>query len=593
MFDFARFSEECRLVEPFPSRASIVAAARRMYTWRMNRVTARGAARSLTTCLGIACLALVSSCGAKASSDSNDAASPDQIRVPSELQRPGQLRYFYAGNAAGPSMITFEAPAAPHVVSLTHPEGHYRAGITGWSPNGRTFAYQLFSEESGIEPYHFMLADVGQGFAPHAIEHPSLRERAYFVRWVGDRAIAVQTGVLHQGLDDYGWSGHYLWIDTQQERVTDLGPLARSLVDSQAFGVLPALDASTEHLWTSRLGLVYLDASCALVYLADPTRKQTLIRDCSARASWSGDGSFLVVTTDTARQIYQWVDGHLERWAFPALESSSPAATWSWAPGSPLFGLFSVTGDSRDRLITSLAVGDVRTRVLASVAELPNISYASFVTDGLFMASHPSDADQPARKYLLDTTQLPSDSTLQLVPLAAAQSASDWPVASSDSRRLYFAAHPLLEITLEAGRVGHIDTLFQEAHPVRSVLFRFLNDDNAGLLTTVEPEQIAPGGDSLSAFQRNHQYLLNLAGERAVVPLGTFDLRHRSGSSGLHTFASAPQLGGILYQGDGEHGGFVDWLGFDDITHKVRLFEAAGCCLLDLPPAIDGVVIDE
>jgi len=42
---------------------------------------------------------------------------------------------------------------------------------------------------------------------------------------------------------------------------------------------------------------------------------------------------------------------------------------------------------------------------------------------------------------------------------------------------------------------------------------------------------------------------------------------------GIDTFQSAPQFGGIFYVGPSARGYYVDWLGFDDISRKVRLFE--------------------
>jgi hypothetical protein len=120
-------------------------------------------------------------------------------------------------------MVVFEEPTAPRIVSLTSPEGRYRVGIHEWSPGGGRFAYQLFSEESGIQSYRFQLANAARGFAPEALEHEGLRERAYFIEWVSERAIAVQTGVYHDTPDTYGWTGRYLWIDVEQGSVTELG----------------------------------------------------------------------------------------------------------------------------------------------------------------------------------------------------------------------------------------------------------------------------------------------------------------------------------------------------------------------------------
>ena len=561
----------------------------------MRRVgTASGSspAANAVKCLALGWLGLSLGCGNSAARvDASGRAPGDQALVPPQIQKPGQLRYFYAnGGAQGPSLVLFEDPERPRVLSLGYPEGRYRAGPAAWSPGGRAFAYQLFAEETGIQPYRFLLADAAQGFEPRPIEHPRLNQRAYFVRWIGERAIAVQAGEYHDGYDDYGWTGRYLWIDVPQGSVTDLGELAGESLESPTFGVLPAAPASTAHLWASPFGLAYLDGDCGLVYLEDPAQKQTLVRDCSAVGSWSGDGSFLLVTTDTERRLYQRVDGRLEpSTALPTTGSPPPTARWWWAPSVPRFALSEIETDADGRpVIESLAFGDARTGAYVPVADLPSVRYADFVTDDLFV-TRLGDENQPVVSYLTDLTELGSGSALQFAPLEASAPSSGLPVASSDSRRLYFPEDPLVEIALEAGRPSHFTTLFREQTPVRSVLFRLLDGGETGLLTTIEPEQFAPGGDYDTAFDRQRQYLLDLRSAGAVVPLGTFDLTHRSNALGLRTFISSPQLGGILYLGDNERGGFVDWLGFDDIKHKVRLLESPGCCLVLTPPRLSGI----
>jgi hypothetical protein len=543
-------------------------------------------ASELATCLALGCLGFTAGCGASVEGGAAQAgAAPDQRLVPAQLQHRGQLRYFYASSdAAGPNMVLFEDPQAPRLVSLTHPEGRYRAGIGEWSESGRTFAYQLFSEEAGIQPYRFMLSDVAQGFKPQLIEHPGLSERAYVIGWVGERALGVQTGTYHDNPDTYFWTGHYLWIDAQLGSVTELGQIPSGATSSQPFGV----DASDEHLWASRFGLVYLDSDCSLVYLEDPIARQTLLNDCTAVASWSADGSFLAVTTKTARQLYQHVGQSLERSALPAAESVPLTARWSWAPSGAKFVLSSSNGSSEP--LTTLAVGDASTHAFAPVAELPGLNYATLLSSVLLLASRPANAAQPRATYLADLSQLHDAAPVLLLPLDAGASAIAPPVASSDSQRLYFPEQPLREIRLEGGQASQINTLFSETHPVGSALFRLLNDDQIGLFTTAEPEQTPPGGDSVNTFERNRQYLLNLGSERSVVPLGTFELKQRSYSTGIHTFISAPQLGGILYLGDDQRGRFIDWLGFDDITQRVRLFDASACCnVIDVPRQLAAV----
>jgi len=546
-------------------------------------------ARGLATSLAVLWLSCATGCGAKAAANTETGGPPDratadnQARVPAEIQHAGELRYFFAAKSVdGPKMVVFEDPHTPRIVSLTHPEGRYRAGISSWSGSGRTLAYQLFSEETGIQTYRFTLADIAQGFEPRPVDHEGLRERAYFISWVADRAIAVQTGVYHNEFDYYGWTGHYLWIDRERGTVTDLGSLAGSSADSQKFGVLSALDASDEHLWTSSFGLAFLDERCNLVYLETPEKSQKLLTDCSAVGAFSKDGSFLAVNTASAHLLYHRVDGRLERWEFPGLESSLPKAQWRWAPNSSKFILYSADADqSWPPPLTGLAFGDASTRAFAPVAELNGLNYANFVTDDLVIASSPESTTQVGSTYLLDLRQV-QDNELEFVPIAAQGS----PAASSDSRRLYFPEHPLREITIEAAHAAQTSTLFSEATPVQSILFRLLNDDQVGLISSIEPEQVPAGSGPESGFERVRQYVLNLRDPRAIVPMGTFDFTHHSGSTGMHSFVSAPDLGGIFYLGDDERGGYVDWRGFDDIAHSVRLLQAPGCCFIAPPPKL-------
>lgn len=73
-----------------------------------------------------------------------------------------------------------------------------------------------------------------------------------------------------------------------------------------------------------------------------------------------------------------------------------------------------------------------------------------------------------------------------------------------------------------------------------------------------------------------------------TISLGSRDFATEIAALGLQTFQSAPDFGGIFYLGDDAGGTFVDWLGFDDIGHKVRLLQniASNASSLDFPKSV-------
>ncbi|HXK20880.1 MAG TPA: hypothetical protein VNG33_23880, partial [Polyangiaceae bacterium] len=419
---------------------------------------------------------------------------------------------------------------------------------------------------------------LNQDFAPRAVEHPDLAEEAFQMAWVGDRAVVLETGSYADVPDARGWSARYLWVDAESGAATDLGYVP-SLTTGDA-GI--SRDPEQASIWASPVGAVFVDHACNLVYLEKPSVATTLLSDCSAQAAWSGDASFLVVTTDTERTLYEQVDGQLRR-----VELASPVfvqsfkSHWQWAPSAPRFVIYD-GGGSVDTHLTSLVYGDARSAELHAFPNLPPLNYVSFATDRLLIAS-----DWSGDKYALDVSQLSPNDEAALVPLGLADNPDSLLIASRDSSRLYFTENPFNVLELSKGQPTQSEILFTESRPVAQVKFRLLDDDNAGLLTMIEPERKPVGGGDASSFEPHHQYLLNLGSERAVIPLGSFNLAAGTDALGIRTFQSAPQFGGIFYVGSSADQLYVDWLGFDDISHKRRLLDfASSLAGVDMPASV-------
>jgi len=495
----------------------------------------------------------------------------DQALVPPLLQKPQVSRYFVVDDdAAGPELVVFDDPEAPRVVGLGRAEGSYSRWLTRWSPSGRRLAYALTAKQLGITPNWLMLADLASDFAPRTVEHPALANFAHGLWWVGDRAVMVVTARYSDAPDARGYyDARYLWVDADSGAVTDLGELPQSAADPESASVAP-----------TQTGALYLDRDCNLTYLEQPGRLQTVLKDCNAQAEWSGDGSFALVTMAAGRALYELKNGQLQRaTAISAELASFQGAHFGWAPGAPRFVLFE-GGDAPDSRISALAVGDARQAQLTTFASVPPANHASFVSDELLVAE-----DWSGDKYVLNVATLASGAAPELLPLGLGAQPGDMLTATSDSSRLYYPRDPLLELRLTAGRPGERETLFDEPHPVAQVLFRLLASDDAGLLTTVEPER---GRDALASAV-HHQYLLGLGQQRGVVSLGSFVRAVGTDAPGIDTFQSAPQFGGIFYVGPSAHGYYVDWLGFDDISRKVRLLEFQSNLIgVDFPDTIDG-----
>jgi len=491
--------------------------------------------------------------GAAAATDVG--SNTDQALVPPELQKPQVSRYFVVDDdAAGPELVRFDDPEAPQVVGLGRAGGSYSTWLTRWSPSGRRLAYALTAKQLGITPNWLMLADLASDFAPRTVDHPALANFAHGMWWVGDRAVMVVTARSSDVPDARGYyDARYLWVDADSGAVTDLGELPASVANPESARVV-----------ATQTGALYLDRDCNLTYLEQPFHPQTVLNDCSAQAEWSGDGSFALVTTAAGRALYELKNGQLQRSeAISTALAAWHAAHFAWAPAAPRFVLFEA-GDAVENSISALAVGDARQAQLTTFASLPQANHAGFVSDELLVAD-----DWSGDKYVLNVSTLESGAAPELLPLGLGEQPGGALTATSDSSRLYYPRDPFLELQLAAGRPGEREVIFDEPQPVAQVLFRLLARDDAGLLTMVEPER----GRDASASAVHHQYLLRLGQQHGVIPLGSFTRAVGTDAPGLDTFQSAPQFGGIFYVGPSAHGYYVDWLGFDDISRKVRLLE--------------------
>ena len=519
---------------------------------------------------------LLAACG-RTSSDPSPPTAPDappgdtQELVPAVLQRPDLRRYFVVNDEARRlELIEFQRPSAPRVVDLG--QTGYRAARTSFSPSGRRFAYGLSATELTPAPFNQLwVADAEDDFAPTRIEGASLSDPLFQLAWIGERALLTVNAALTE--EGRVYRSAYSWIDLDTLEVTELSRLPPRATDGSG-----AQAPSSVLLEANEAGVLYVDERCDLVFLSAPWLSQRLLNDCHARAEWSGDGSFVLVTSEAGRDIYELVGTEL--WPSPELSSALaafPTAKFRWAPRAPRFVL-TVGGEALGVPVAALSYGDARARTLVAFPDLPDVNDVGLLTDDLLVASNWS-----GERYVWGVPASTSSATPSLRPLGLSDVTGASLVSSSDSSRLYYPRDPLLTIALEQGQPVAREELFDAPHPVERAQFRLLDSDEAGLLTLHEANRGAPG----AAVAKTHQYLLGLGREASVIGLGSFDLAVGTTAEGIATFQSAPQLGGILYVGTTAGGRFVDWLGFDDIGRKARLLETTAANLhLSVPPVV-------
>jgi hypothetical protein len=500
-------------------------------------------------------------------------SAADQAKVPPELQKPNLGRHFVVNDRVrGPELVLFHDPDAPQVVSLADPAA-YQLRATSWSRSGRRLAVLLRASNAGIDPPNrLVLADAQNGFEPRSIELPEPTEVGYRLEWVGDKAVVAVTAWFLDENDFRGYGGRYLWIDADSGVVTQLSELPPLVAgDLTASSQRP----SGVTLQPSPSGLLYVDRGCDLRYLEQPGSEQRVLNDCGARVVWSADSSFVMVTSASERAIYEPVHGQLLRAAaISDAIADRPRARFAWGPRAPRFVLHE---GEQSLQISRLAYGDARGS-LVTLTNLPQAEYAQMVSDDLLVA-----VDLGRDQYVLDVSTYDEAAPVELASLGLTDSLPSSLVATSDSSRLYYPQNPFEELRIANASVER-ETLLNEPRRIDLVSFRLLQSDDAGLLTMTEPESER---DSLR-FATTHQYLLDLRAERQVIPLGTFDMGRGVDARGVAVFQSAPQFGGIFYLSRSEHGHAVDWLGFDDISRKVRLVEFDSSRIsIDFPDTLD------
>ncbi len=515
-----------------------------------------------------AALSLTLGCG-RTSKDGDETTAPpavgDQALVPAELQLPGTKRYFAIYATQDPAMFVFETPDAVRRVSLVLGDGQYRSWRSAWSASGTRYAYQLQAPSLDVtNPTPFGIADVERDFAPMPIEHPELQGQSVRdLEWIGDHAVFATVATYSGALDAMGYSGRYLWIDADSGTVTDLGPLPPGFVPDTA-----------PRYWTSPYGVAFVDGDCRVVYGESPGTQPTSVKDCQAQGSWSGDGSFLQLASDGERQLYRRQNRVIEPVAEPWASFAAPTgSTWNWAPHEARFVTFE-GGSQSDTPITKLGVGDAERGLYVELTDLPRLHYAQFANDDLLILQ-----DWEGTQYALQVSSVAAGRT-ELHSLELSQYPGAPPLASRDSSRLYYAQNPFVELQLVDGRPTSSLALHDERMPIEEVKFRFVSGDRVGLLTAVEPASQSP-----SQLRRYHPYLLELDGAHNVISLDAVNVAIGTDAAGPRTFQSAPHFGGIFYIGEDPQGMFVDWLGFDDIGHKVRLLGGVASTVygLDFP----------